>query len=233
MIFATIKYFVFAAALFLFFNLVRFLIPVVVKRSNNRKAVFKYLPVIELAFWALFLIRILQSFTETNRYFAIGFLIVLISASVWASWYFFKDYIAGIIVKTDSDININETVTVSGITGTVVKFRFRTLKVETESGQIVNIPYTQALNEKISKSDQTDTISGYTFELNVKKDDELRIVIEKLKKTIIHLPWSSLKKNPVIKPIAEDENRYTLELTVYALQKKFFYNIEHYLKSNY
>ncbi len=233
MSFIIIKYFIVAVVLFLFFNFLRFLIPVIIKRNNNKKILLKYLPITELSFWLLFFIWVFQSFLSINQYFAIGILVVLISSLVWSSWYIFRDYIAGIMIKTDSEINIKETITISEITGRVVKFQFRTLKIETESGQIVNIPYTHILNEKVIKSDRTDTISGYTFELIVKKNDELRIIINKIEKTIMHLPWSSLKKNPVIKPIMENEKTYTLELTVYSLKKNFFYNIENYLKSNY
>lgn len=233
MSFEIIKYIIFAGILLLFFRFVKFLVPIILKRNNNRKILSKYLPITELIFWLLFLIWIFQSFVETNKYFAIGFFAVLISSSIWASWYIFSDYIAGIMLKTDSDINKKETVTVSGITGTIIKFQYRTLKIETESGQIVNIPYKQLLKEKIIKSDRIDTISGYTFELKVKKNEELKIITDKLRKTILHLPWTSLQKDPVIKPITENNETYTMELTVYALKKKFFYNIENYLKSNY
>ena len=76
-------------------------------------------------------------------------------------------------------------------------------------------------------------ITGHLFKLEIPKREELSQQIEKIKMTVLELPWSSIKKEPLIIPVGENEKSYILELTIYAIDKKFFFEIENYLRENY
>ncbi len=57
--------------------------------------------------------------------------------------------------------------------------------------------------------------------------------IESIKIDILNLPWVSVKKIPVIKPVNETDLNFILEITVYALEKEYFVKIENYIKEKY
>lgn len=219
--------------LFVIFRLAKFLLPIIIKKSSTRKIIQKYIPLIELFLWFIFLVWSLKSFVIKNQYFAIGLSVVMLSIAIWASWFVLKDYISGMIFKTNSDLNKGDTVTIEKTTGKITKFGFRTLQIESAGSKIIKIPYTQMLNKNFIKSDTAQTITGHSFKIKVKRNEKIKDIINQIKSSILLLPWTSLKKDPIIKPIAETSGIYTLEITVFALEKKFFYNIENTIIEKY
>ena len=47
------------------------------------------------------------------------------------------------------------------------------------------------------------------------------------------LPWSSLKKAPILQVVAENSNDITIEITVYPIDKKYFFRIEQAVKEEF
>ena len=232
-IFVILKFMLFAGIIFLVFRTAPYTIPVIFKKISIIKLILKYLPFLEVIVWIIFSIWAFSSFLVQNQYFAIALFIIVLIISIWASRLFLKDYIAGIIIKSNSDINIGEFITVSEYYGQIKKFNFRTIEIELENNKVIFFPYSKILNLEIIKEQKAESLIGYTFILNLSKSDEPNKIILKLRESILFSPWASLKKDPVIKLLNETNSSYIFELTVYAINREMNINIENYLKEKY
>ena len=232
-IFVILKFMLFAGIIFLFFRAAPYIITVIFRKINVIKRLIKYLPFIEVVVWVLFSIWAFSSFLKENQYFAIALFIIVLVISIWAGRLFLKDYIAGIIIKSNSEINVGEFITVSGYYGQITKLNYRTIEIELEDNKVMYFPYSKILNSEIIKEHKAESITGYTFTLNLSKTDEPSKVLLKIREAILFSPWASLKKDPVIKLTGETNTSYIFELTVYAINKEMNINIENYLREKY
>jgi len=228
--FAIYRFLFFAVLLFAFMRGLKFALPLIFHKKNKKTAQ-KYFPFAELSVWVLFMAWSLHFFAEKNPTFGIGLFVVIITISLWASFFYLKDYFAGIMFRTGKDISVNEFIDVNGTSGKITKMKNRTIRLEDEHGTVIQIPYSKLLNAEIKKEEQAETISGHTFQLKIVKNKSLPETVKQLRNAAINLPWASLKKNPQIKPVNEDKQFYFIELTIFSLEKKYFYNIETNLRN--
>jgi len=222
-----------AVILFFVFRVINYFIKVIPIRKNVRKPIIKYLPVFELFVWLLFSIWAVKFFLQTHYLYSLGLLVIILIIILWISWFALKDIIAGIVFKTSEKFSVNESIKIKNYEGKIAKLKSRSLEIETETGETINIPYSIVISEIITKSNPAETILNYSFSLNISKKLPLYNTIENLKAEVLNLPWSSIKKEPVIKLTGENDSHFFLEITAYSLEKEYFSKIENYLKEKY
>lgn len=220
-------------ALFFFFRFIKFIVPLVLKRKNNRKSFLKYLPVIELFLWLMFFIWWMQFFVVKNQFFAIGMSILLIITALWISWFLLRDYISGVILRISGNISLRQTIIFEDYKGMIIKLKNRTLELETEDSKHIIVPYSIILNKVITRAEQEEKVAGHSFNIITNKDKKLADKINEIRTSIIYLPWSSIKREPNIKPIGEQPDSFNFTVTVYSLEKEYFYRIENYVKEKF
>ncbi len=231
--FVIYKFLFFATILFAFFRLLFFLNPVLVKKKQHVKLIKRNLPIFEFLIWIVFSVWAFKEFLIYNQYFAIALFIVMLVVSILSVRIFLKDFIAGIIIKSDASIALGDTITLSEFTGIISKFNYRTLELELQNKSVVKIPYGEILNNSLVKEKQSQSVSGYSFQVTASKKDNLESLIKSIKQSIVLLPWASMKQEPEIKPISETNNTYVLEMTVFAYNKDMYFKIEKYIKEKF
>jgi len=223
----------FAFLLFILFRIITYFIPVVIKKKKYSKLFKRNLPIMEFVIWLLFSIYSFKSLLAKNQYFAIVIFVVMLVIAIFSVRIFLKDYISGIIVKADTSIMLGDTITSSGFTGIITKFNYRTLELELQNKSSVKIPFTEILNNVLIREKQSQSISGYLFKVSTSKKQSIETLIKDIKQSIILLPWSSVKQEPVIKVVSETNNTYNLQLTVYAYNKDMYFKIEKHIKDKF
>jgi hypothetical protein len=219
--------------LFFIFRLVNWLLPLLIFKKGKRKLAWRYMAIVELFVWTGFLIWSVNFLAHNNQLYAIGLFIILFIFTIWAAWIGLHDFIAGAIFKTNRNLNLNDTVEIGEYHGKIRKFTSNKLVLETESGEIVYLPYASLYGKTIVKSHPADTILNHTFRLEIPKDAKLQQTTDKLYNNIINLPWSSLKKEPQIKPLHETESGFMLEITVFSMERDYFPEIEKTIKKHF
>ncbi len=227
------RFFIIIAFLFLFFRIISYVLPLVFKNQRYYKLFKKYVHGIEIFVWIIFLSKAYYKLSISNQVFSIVSLIIIIILVLYFSWYALKDYVAGVIFKTCGNVYINDNVRIYKYTGKIVKFAYRTLSIETTKGEIVYIPYSKITSNSVVKMNLAEAIKSYSFKLKIKKTNSLVDTIENIKKSIINLPWSSVKKKPGVYPIEETNTNIIFDITVYAIEDDYFYNIENYIKEKF
>jgi len=231
--FVIYKFLLFAFLLFAFFRLLFFLNPILIKKKKNAIFIKRNLPIFEFVIWIIFSIWVFKEFLIYNQYFAFALFVLMLIVSILSVRIFIRDFIGGLILKSDSSISVGDSITASEYTGTILKFNYRTLELELQNKSIAKIPYSQVLDKSLIKEKRSHTVSAYTFEINTSKKQDTETIIQDLKQKIILLPWSSVKQEPEIKLISETSNSFTFEITVFANNKELYFKIEKYIKEKF
>jgi len=219
--------------LFFLFRVLNWILPLLIFRKGKRKYAWRYIAIVELFVWTGFLIWSVNYLAGNNQLYAIGLFVILFVFTFWAAWIGLKDFIAGAIFKTNRNLNLNDTIKIGDYSGKITKFTSNKLVLETESGEIIYLPYGNLIAKEIIKSHPAETILNYTFRLEIPKEANIQQSTDKIYNDIINLPWSSLKKDPLIKPLGETITGFMLEATVFSMEKEYFSEIEKVIKNRY
>ncbi|PLW92069.1 MAG: hypothetical protein C0592_12565 [Marinilabiliales bacterium] len=203
--------------------------------DRKRKLMFlKYLPLTESLFWMVYLILSAQYFIQKggsiHTIWIFGILLVILA---FFSWFAFRDIIAGIVWKANKKFNLQDTIKIGDFQGKIQAFHHRNLEIMNDNEESIIIPYTRILNSQIIKTNPTEMILSYSFKLQALKEISTGELIQKIRYEILNLPWSSVKNEPKIKALSEETDRYFLEITVYSMDKDYFYKIENHIKKKF
>lgn len=221
---------VIAAIIFLFFRILKIAVPLFIKKNSLKQSLHKYLPVFEFLIWIIFLIKTFKEFLEKNQYFAIFIFLVGVFVSFWASKLFLKEYISGIIFKTDKSYKTGDNISFDNFEGQIKKLKLRGLELESDKGDTVIIPYSNLLNTVISKKKISKDFVNYGFKINVSKERDIKKIFNKINEAVLTSPGVLLKNKPNIKIISEDDKNYELEVQVFILENVYAFNIEKLVK---
>ena len=230
---AVFKFLIAGVFLWLLLRLLKYLMPFVIKRKENKRYVRRYLPSFELLLWFVFVIISIDLFLKTGNIVGYGLLILVFLFIIWFTFFVLKDLMSGVIFKLTDHFSKDDTLKVSKYSGKIVNFGRSSLELETENGKSIYIPYSKIIGAVNIKTDPAEKISRYNFKLETKKDISLREKTELIKQAIMVLPWSSIKKSPIIKPVGETENSYIFEITIFSLEKEYFHKIENNIKEQF
>ena len=230
---AILRFILTGVVLFIFFRFLERISSKTVMKSSYRTWIRRLLPPVEGVVWfAFFLIGISRLASETI-WSSVAILLVSIVALIWISWYAIRDIIAGIILKTEGAVSVNERIHVNDVTGQITKMGYRVMELETDLGETVNIPYSKVSGEIQVKSNPGEKIKSHRFEILLKEENthEMMQQIKKIRQIVLNAPWSSLKKAPLVKLVGEKEGQKRIEIIIYALKVEYFTLIKDYLKT--
>jgi len=222
-----------AVCLFFIFRLLTWLLPLLVLRKDKRKQAWRYTSLIELIAWILFLIWSVNFLTSGSPVYAIGLFVILFFFTFYTIWIALKDFIAGAFFKTIHHFNANEALKIGDYSGKIIKFTPSAIILETESGESIFLPYSYLLGKVVIKSNPAETILSHTFKMEIPATESLSSTITHINKTILNMPWSSLKKVPQIKSLMETNNGHILEVTIFSIERAYFLEMENLIKSEY
>jgi len=231
--FAVYLFLFLAIVLFLFFRIIGRVVPLLPIRKEIKRAFTMFLPTLEILAWGFFFIWTIQYFWKNNQMYSVGLFLILILLLLWVAWYALKDFIAGAVFRANNSFKVQDTIQIEQYTGKIIEFQSRNIVVETDSGETIHFPYSKLLGKVIIKSIPAEMIRNKTISLIISRDKSLIDTISNIRNDILNLPWSSIKKEPQIKPIAENNDSFQLEIVIFALETEYFYKIESYLKENY
>ncbi len=224
-----------ALALILFFllRLFTWLLPELFPKEEHRKIVLRYKSLLELGVWIIFIIWSVQYLRNTNQPYAIALFFLLILLIIFAGWTGLRDYIAGAILKAGHKLTLNETVKVKDFTGKIIRFGSTNLVLESDSGETVYLPYSFLLGKVIVKAHPAESILRHTFRIEIAKRESISDSLTSIRIFILNLPWTSLTKEPQIKPVGETSSGQLVEITLYAFEKDHFQDMEQMIKSKF
>lgn len=214
--------------IFIIFFLFRIVIRQYTEKHDGQKYL-SYLNLFELIIWTVFYFWAIDRSFHGKSYYAILINSSVVLLVILATWYYFKDLVAGIIFKLQHNPVIGKRYTFDKNTGVIKKLRSAHLILETSDGDEVQIPYSQ-IQGLIQESSSIKSKSDSKIKITTSKDSPKEAIISQLKEQILYSPWTTYKKEPVVKFLSENDDSYEFEISLSTLNNKHLSLIEKQLK---
>ncbi len=221
-----------ALGIFVFFRLFNRLLLSMEKRQVFWRK-FSYLIVgVELIVWFLWLFWVMYYFVRDEIVYSYLTIVVLLFVLGMITWFVLRDVVAGVIFKFQHNLKVNQSVHIANITGKIIRAGSTSLVLES-GGEQLKVPYTRLINKTVGQFQASEVINHYNFDLKVPKSTSKDVWVTQLRSQVLLLPWSAVKKPPVIHFRTEEQEVYVFDLRVYALSERHAGLIEQHLHQLY
>jgi len=225
------------AGIFLVIYLFRIIIPLIAHGIFNINRLRKYFTIVEGVIWLVYLLTSAIFFLKHNIVFSVLLFLFLSLLFYWYSRFALRDFIAGLVFKSENQFSISDIIEVGDFTGEIKKFHYRNIEIETEKGKMILIPYSVLLGITGSPRNISDTVLTYSFEITIPAKLPFDKITEQLRKYIYSLPWATLKNESKIQLIEEIDNSYVVKITLFSFEEIYFQHmrkrVENYIQQNF
>ena len=149
---------------------------------------------------------------------------------IFVAWFVLRDYLAGVVLKSDGSMKVNDWIRVKNVEGRVTKMGLRSMIVTVDSGETVNMPYSAISGEISSKPNPSEDLISNTFHVKLGREPDAEATIQQIRKAILNAPWSSVRKFPEIKLTGDTREYFEFEITVYSIKAVYFQKIKDQLE---
>jgi small-conductance mechanosensitive channel len=177
----------------------------------------KFFPLVDLAilitvtFWFISWI-----FRDSDLLPIIITIVALILLSLFG-WLLGRDFISGVILKSENYFEKNKLIRLNNQSGRIIKTTLRYLEFETDDGEAIRVPYSKIIGEYFAKLSPTVKYESHSITLQLNKATDTKTLRETLRRNIFNSPWYLIRKEPIIEIISSDEGGYKINLGVYTL----------------
>lgn len=198
-------------------------------RKSVRARIDRIVPLLEGIMWLGFMLWCVGQLIQNEVWNSIGVLIILLLVVILLFWLVIRDYLAGIVLKIDGSIKLNDWIRIRDIEGKITELGNRIMIITTNSGESVNIPYSTISGEISAKPNPGEELINQSFVLKLSKKSDAESTISQIQRCILNAPWSSVNKSPEIKLINDKTQYYEFEINLYSLRMLYFQKIKDYL----
>lgn len=223
------RFILFAILILIFFRLLKFGLSIMFKKRKNVHLINTYFPLLELASWLIFMVLYLFLFFSIRSIFAyilVGFIFFLL---YFVMLYGVKDLIAGVFFKSRNKFSVGDILEFDGQKGIIRSLGHSSIEIETGDGQTQFIPYVKIIFSITKKSESTGQSSGYSFMLETANNKNISEITNQIRTATISLPWSSVKRMPLINLKEQTNSTVIFEITVYPTDGSFSGKIEKFI----
>jgi hypothetical protein len=154
----------------------------------------------------------------------VGF-IALLGINLW------KDFFAGIYLKLDGRIFINDNITINGINGKISKLHIRNLELKSDSDETISIPYHHFLNATVAKRLDKGEERSRTITLAVKNNSDYNS-IKAIEGILTICPWIYSHKQSLVKRNLSNETTTEYAISIYVSDTVTLKKVEEFLETS-
>lgn len=208
---------------FLLFFLLRLsgrLIRLAPLKKSMHKTLLRSFPVLEFVSWVIYAFWASSMIFGDKAFFPTLQTAIIIMLLLALGWFLLRDFIAGIVLKTENAFELNENIKTSFAEGRLVKLGNRSLEIESDTGERIRLPYSRLSNELIVRMPRGGNFLSHEMLLKVSKSIPQSSVQEQLRVFILSQPWTAIQREPVIKVAAEEEQDTTYKIQFFTFSPK-------------
>ena len=215
--FSTIEFIVFIL-------LVYFLLRVFAKITSYIKPFRKFhilikkiLPILDLATAAILIFWLTyRIFSDSDALPVITSVVAIILLSLLA-WFWGRDFVAGIILKSENYFEKNKKIQLNNKSGRIIKTTLRYLEFETDDGEAIRVPYSKISSDYFSILSTDEKYESHSIILHVNKVADTITLRESLRKNIYNSPWYLAAKEPVIEIASSAEGGFNIIVNIFTI----------------
>jgi len=229
-----LQFFLYAVLLFFLMRFINWVVKILPQNYSYRKILIKVLPVIELTFWVVLIFFAARGLLKEAYHYEIVVFVLFIILIGFISWFFIRDFIAGIFIRSEYLINLNQKIKVFDTEGHIKKIGYRSLEIKSESGETVRIPYSKLSNTIITfPAIDTESFYKHSFKMEIRKDKPYTHYLEYLRFTLLNISWVIMSKEPEINLLDTTGDFYIFKIEFYALNEQHARRSELQLKKHF
>lgn len=215
--FSTIEFIVFILLIYIFLRVLAKIASFIKPFRKNYIIVEKVLPIIDLGTLAIVIFWITYRIFRDSEVlpFIISFVAILLLSLL--GWFWGRDFVAGIILKSENYFEKNKKIRLNNKSGRIIKTTLRYLEFETDDGEAIRVPYSKISSEYFSKLSPDEKYESHLITLQVNKITDTGNLRESLRKMIYNSPWYLAGKEPVIEIVSSAEGGYKINLNIYTI----------------
>ncbi len=188
---------------------------------------------IEIMTWFAYLSEGVNLFAQKNLFFSglCGFILLL--GIVWISWFILKDFIAGLFLKMNQDIKLNEIIEFDNISGKVIKIGSRDVELEIDGSNTINIPFNQFFIKRIIHTGTSEHCAKANFVLKLNKNLNAIEALDNIKVFIYQLPWTSSTHEQDVTIEKMDKEGTLIKICALLFDQKYMDKFEQILRERF
>ena len=188
-------------------------------RYNTSLSYQRFFPVVEMLVWLSFIYWALEQILVEPLYFTVFFITISVIGLAWIGWYAARDYIAGIILRSQDVYEVGHQLATGRIVGKIIKIGYLNIELQKGDGTVLKVPYSKIAGNVHYNKDENKLVNTYKFSLKVSSRALLEGALEKIKRSVLNSPWHASHVSPQINKVAESDGMADLEIVVSAVGK--------------
>jgi hypothetical protein len=209
-------------ALYAFFKFFAGHIPTLTKGRGLSLFFTRMLPLLEIAAWSAYALWATKLVFGNIAAYPVIFTVLCSSVIVTLVWYFFRDFVSGIILRAENGFARGSNVKLNykgmEIEGVVEKAGYRSLEVVNSKGEHIRIPYAGITGIPIVAPSEKSRRSEHQFSLEITSDREPSEISSAVKRRLMEMPWIVPEEDLRIELDHEPEtDRYRVSVWYYSV----------------
>jgi hypothetical protein len=203
-----------------------------IKKTIFSKQLQQIYPFVELVIWLTYFMFYIERLWQGNKLLSIILIVFFSFIMLYIGWKSIKELIVGIIMRLINMISVGEHIEIKGVNGKIVDLKSQYILVQEINNELVKVPYSKIWGKFLKKTIDSGYLLNTEIEVERKADDkDVETVKHELLTTILNTPWISVKINPDITFVSQNENKLKFRLKIYAIEKEQLSLISSYIKS--
>ncbi len=215
-----LHYFFYAIVLFLLLRLTAWFIKVLPVPKVYHNMLIKSYPLVEFFVWVLFAYFVAGRLFKEAQYYEVLLLIITLVVISFVSWFFIRDFIAGIFIKSENLFEKGKKIKIEHIEGFINHVGYRTVEIKTDDGSLVKVPFSKLSSGVISfPGNENDILYKHSFSINQPKNKAYPEYIANIRFLLLNSPWVAVTKEPHIELTDTTPSNYTFKIEFHALSE--------------
>ncbi len=205
----------------------------VIENSSAGRKIASSEPLIVIIVWTSFVFWAVNFLFSDKAYysFIVFSLIVLVILSI--SWFFIKDFVAGIAFKIQNNYSPGDIVEFGQISGQLDKFFLTHVSIYTNEGKLVRIPYSRLSNQVVSQKSTDGYSASSKFVFSTPKKQPAEELKKSINSVLLNSPWRLPNRVPFVSLKSESEDVFEFEIQLETRSAQHLEYVITYLRKRF
>lgn len=209
-----------AFAIFFLLRIIDWIVVSGVSTRKYSKVLRRVFPLLEFAVWTIYILYLLINLLNNQLFYETAIVVVIAIILIFFSWFFLKDIIAGVILKSEHSLEANRKIKIKEFEGRIYKTGYLSVELKTDSGEFIKIPFSKLISEVIIwPENEKDLFYKHSFEIKIKNSKNIHQYdyIKEIRLELLNSSWMVTTREPVIKYLKSEGAHFYYHIEVFAL----------------
>ena len=190
-------------------------------------------PLIEFLVWFAFGLWVFNKLLGNYSYYHVIIVSLALSLIIIVGWYFLRDFISGIILKTEIPFEKQQRIGIGDVDGVLLKVGYRSLEIETANSQRIKIPYSKLAASSIHLFSQNEHKQSHKVIFKVTSETPMHEIEANISAFLLLLPWVAPNSEPNVKVEQQNDGENVVMVSYYTVADKNEALVNQHLKNEF